>query len=85
MFLKILVSSNPSQIGFNILILVISIYNASFRKITDEKIKQEPDSPQLSPSSDSYEVLSGLSHACQLINVIAFYLHINLPFRLHQL
>ncbi|CAF3698911.1 unnamed protein product [Rotaria sp. Silwood1] len=32
-----------------------------------------------------HEVLSALSHACQLINVIAFYLNIALPFRLHQL
>ncbi|UJR28391.1 hypothetical protein I4U23_009632 [Adineta vaga] len=45
----------------------------------------EPDSPRTSVSHDLYEVISGLSHACQLINIIAVYLHINLPFRLHQL
>lgn len=45
----------------------------------------DPESPQSSISRDFHEVLSALSHACQLINVIAFYLHIHLPFRLHQL
>ncbi|CAF0884523.1 unnamed protein product [Rotaria sp. Silwood1] len=43
------------------------------------------DSLQSTLSHELYEVLSALSHACQLINVIAFYLHIALPFRLHQL
>lgn len=43
------------------------------------------DSLQSTLSKELYEVLSALSHACQLINVIAFYLHITLPFRLHQL
>ena len=43
-----------------------------------------PDSPRVSMGDDFYQVLSGLSHACQLLNVIAFYLHIHLPFRLHQ-
>jgi hypothetical protein len=43
------------------------------------------DSFQSTLSHELYEVLSALSHACQLINVIAFYLHIALPFRLHQL
>lgn len=46
--------------------------------------KIEVDSPQLSLCHNLHEVLSALSHACQLINVIAFYLHINLPFRLHH-
>jgi hypothetical protein len=45
----------------------------------------EIDSFQSTLSHELYEVLSALSHACQLINVIAFYLHIALPFRLHQL
>jgi hypothetical protein len=44
----------------------------------------DEDSLQSTFSYELYEVLSGLSHACQLINVIAFYLHIALPFRLHQ-
>ncbi|CAF0841091.1 unnamed protein product [Rotaria sordida] len=43
------------------------------------------DSLQSTLSHELYEILSALSHACQLINVIAFYLHIALPFRLHQL
>jgi len=43
------------------------------------------DSLQSTLSHELYEVLSALSHTCQLINVIAFYLHIALPFRLHQL
>lgn len=43
------------------------------------------DSLQSTLSHELYEVLSALSHACQLINVIAFYLHITLPFRLHHL
>ncbi|UJR21103.1 hypothetical protein I4U23_024203 [Adineta vaga] len=46
---------------------------------------QDVDSLQSTLSHELYEVLSALSHACQLINVIAFYLHIALPFRLHQL
>ena len=45
----------------------------------------DADSLQSTLSYELFEVLSGLSHACQLINVIAFYLHITLPFRLHQL
>ena len=45
----------------------------------------EEDSVQSTVSYELFELLSGLSHACQLINVIAFYLHITLPFRLHQL
>jgi hypothetical protein len=45
----------------------------------------EIDSLQSTLSHELYEVLSALSHACQLINAIAFYLHIALPFRLHQL
>lgn len=45
----------------------------------------EVDSLQSALSHELYEVLSALSHACQLINVIALYLHIALPFRLHQL
>ncbi|CAF4413683.1 unnamed protein product [Rotaria socialis] len=43
------------------------------------------DSFQTTLTHELYEALSALSHACQLINVIAFYLHIALPFRLHQL
>lgn len=43
------------------------------------------DSLQSTLSKELYEVLSSLSHSCQLMNVIAFYLHITLPFRLHQL
>ncbi|CAM4742828.1 unnamed protein product [Rotaria magnacalcarata] len=45
----------------------------------------DSDSLQTTLAHELYEVLSALSHACQLINVIAFYLHIALPFRLHQL
>jgi hypothetical protein len=45
----------------------------------------DTDSLQSTLSHELYEVVSALSHACQLINVIAFYLHIALPFRLHQL
>ena len=45
----------------------------------------DSDSLQSKVSYELYEILSALSHACQLINVIAFYLHIALPFRLHQL
>ncbi|CAF0741841.1 unnamed protein product [Adineta steineri] len=45
----------------------------------------DPDSPQSSLSRDLYYVVSALSHACQLINVIASYLHIHLPFRLHHI
>ncbi|CAF2421952.1 unnamed protein product [Rotaria sp. Silwood2] len=45
----------------------------------------DTDSLQSTLSHELYEVLSALSHACQLIHVIAFYLHIVLPFRLHQL
>ena len=67
------------------MILVVSIYNSD----TSRNVIHEPitdlDSPQLTPAYQTHEVLSALSHACQLINVIAFYLHINLPFRLHQL
>jgi len=68
-----------------ILILVVSIYNVYRKANEPDSPAYDIDSPQLSPSSEAYEVLSALSHACQLINVIAFYLHINLPFRLHQL
>ncbi|CAF0839924.1 unnamed protein product [Adineta ricciae] len=46
---------------------------------------QDADSLQSTLSHDLYEIVSALSHSCQLINVIAFYLHIALPFRLHQL
>ncbi len=53
----------------------MSIYNdESFRDI---------DSLQFSPSCDSYKILSALSHACQLINIIAIYLNVKLPFNLH--
>lgn len=45
----------------------------------------DADSLQSTLSYELFETLSALSHACQLINVIAFYLHIALPFRLHQL
>lgn len=50
-----------------------------------DKQNTDSDSFQSTLSHELYEVLSALSHACQLINVIAFYLHIALPFRLHQL
>ncbi len=70
---------------FHIFILVVSIYNVDRKKSEPHRPENDSDSPQLSPSSETYEALSALSHACQLINAIAFYLHINLPFRLHQL
>lgn len=50
-----------------------------------ENTTTDHDSLQAALTNELYEVLSGLSHACQLINIIAFYLHISLPFRLHQL
>lgn len=50
-----------------------------------ESKTHDVDSLQSTLSHELHEVLSALSHACQLINVIAFYLHIALPFRLHQL
>ncbi len=57
------------------LFLVVSIYNG--------ETSGDFESSQLSPSCDSYNTLSALSHACQLINIIAFYLNIKLPFHLH--
>jgi hypothetical protein len=45
----------------------------------------DDDSSQSNLNYESEETLAALSHACLLINVIAFYLHISLPFRLHQL
>ncbi len=67
------------------LFLVASIYNGEISRDSDSfQVSPSCDSPQLSPSRDSYNTLSALSHACQLINIIAFYLNIKLPFHLHQ-
>ena len=61
-------------------LLVLVLENISVDSKTPEI-----DSIQSAYTQELYQILSGLSHACQLINVIAFYLHITLPFRLHQL
>lgn len=37
-----------------------------------------------SPSSDAYEILAALSYSCQLINIVACFLCVKLPFHLHQ-
>lgn len=65
-------------------ILVVAVYNdAKFRDNVDGATG-DLDSFQLSPSSDAFDTLLALSHACQLINAVAFFLDIKLPFHLHQ-
>ena len=63
----------------------LNIFNLVLSTIDVNGNTPEADSLQSILTCELYQVLSALSHACQLINVIAFYLHIALPFRLHQL
>ena len=58
------------------LFLVVAIYNSD--------LSRDSDSPQLSPSCESHDTLAALSHACQVVNIMAFYLDIKLPFHLHH-
>lgn len=58
---------------------------------TDAVLRDNIDGPindikllQWSLSKDAYETLAALSHSCQLINIIACFLSVELPFRLHQ-
>ncbi|CAF0766473.1 unnamed protein product [Didymodactylos carnosus] len=59
----------------------------AFDKLLQIKTDSIENANSLSSSTSHQlnEIMSGLSHACQLINILAFYLNITLPFRLHQL
>ena len=56
---------------------------AVIRDNTDGPIN-DYESAHSSPSSEAYETLAVLSHACQLINIVACILSVKLPFYLHQ-
>ena len=60
------------------------MYNgAVIRDNTDGPIN-DFESLHSSPSSDACENLAVLSHCCQLVNIVACFLSVKLPFYLHQ-
>ena len=44
----------------------------------------DPESPEASLRHELCQIISGLSHACQLTNTLAFFFQVHLPFKLHH-
>jgi hypothetical protein len=59
-------------------ILVLSVVNL------DENVIFDAESPEASRCRELSQVILALSHACQMINALAFLFQVHLPFHLHH-